>query len=54
MAVVGATRARRPPKVLLDHKREHVYSLKAVLARYFEHFVGVLGGGRDLPDEVQE
>jgi hypothetical protein len=54
MATTGATKARRPPKVLLDLKGEHVYIREAILARFFEHFVGVLGGGRDFIDEVQE
>jgi hypothetical protein len=39
---------------LQDHKGEHVYSLEAVLARFSEHFAGVLGGGKDLINEVQE
>jgi hypothetical protein len=34
MAVGGASRARGPPKVLLDRKGEHVYSPEAVLARF--------------------
>jgi hypothetical protein len=54
MATIGATKVRGPLKVLLDHKGEHVYSLKAILARFSKHFVGVLGGGRDLTDEVRE
>jgi len=53
MAAGGASRARDPPKVLQDHKGEHVY-LEAVLARFSEHFAGVLGGGRDLTDELRE
>jgi hypothetical protein len=39
---------------LQDRKGEHVYSPEAVLARFFEHFAGVLGGGRDLTNEVRE
>jgi hypothetical protein len=39
---------------LQDRKGEHVYSPEAVLARFSEHFVRVLGGGRDLTDEVRE
>jgi hypothetical protein len=39
---------------LQDHKGEHVYSPEVILARFFEHFAGVLGGGRDLTDEVRE
>jgi hypothetical protein len=54
MAATGATKARGPPKVLLDRKGEHVYSLKAILALFSKHFVGVLGGGRDLTNEVRE
>jgi hypothetical protein len=48
MVAADATRARGPPKVLLDCKGEHVYSLKVVLVHFSEHFVGVLGGGKDL------
>jgi hypothetical protein len=54
MVVARATKARGPPKVLQDHKGEHVYSPKAVLAHFSEHFVGVLGCGRDLINEVRE
>jgi hypothetical protein len=54
MVVARATKARGPPKVLRDHKGEHVYSPKAVLAHFSEHFVGVLGCGRDLINEVRE
>ncbi len=54
MVTGGVSRARGPPKVLQDHKGEHVYSPEAVLARFFEHFARVLGGGRDLTDEVRE
>ncbi len=54
MAAGGASRARGPPKVLQDRKGEHVYSPEAVLAHFSEHFAGVLGGGRDLTDEVRE
>jgi hypothetical protein len=54
MAATSATRAQGPPKVLLDRKGDHVYNLEAVLARFSEHFVGVLGGGRHLIDEVWE
>jgi hypothetical protein len=32
------------PKVLLDHKGKHVYIPKVILVRFFEYFVGVLGG----------
>jgi hypothetical protein len=39
---------------LQDCKGEHVYSPEAVLARFSEHFAGVLGGGRDLTNEVRE
>lgn len=54
MAASGASRAKGPPKVLQDRKGEHVYSPEVVLARFSEHFAGVLGGGRDLADEVRE
>jgi hypothetical protein len=54
MAAGGASRARGPPKVLQDRKGKHVYSPEAVLARFSEHFARVLGGGRDLTDEVRE
>jgi hypothetical protein len=54
MAAGGASRARGPPKVLQDRKGEHVYNPEAVLVRFSEHFARVLGGGRDLTDEVRE
>jgi hypothetical protein len=54
MAITDATKAQGPRKVLLDHKREHVYSLEVILACFFEHFVGVFRGGKDLNDEVRE
>jgi hypothetical protein len=54
MVTGGTSRAKGPPKVLQNCKGEHVYSPEAVLARFSEHFAGVLGGGRDLTDEVQE
>ncbi len=52
MAVTGATKARGPPKVLLDRKGEHVYSLEVVFACFSKHFVGFFRGGKDLNDEV--
>ncbi len=54
MAVTGATKARGPPKVLLDRKGEHVYSLEVVFACFSKHFVGFFRGGKDLNDEVWE
>jgi hypothetical protein len=51
---IQCSRARGPPKVLLDRKGELVYNLKTILARFSQHFVGVLGGGTDLTDEVRE
>lgn len=54
MAATSVTRAQGPPKAPLDRKGEHVYSHEAILARFSEHFVGVLGGGRHLTDEVWE
>ncbi len=54
MAASSASRARGPPKVLQDRKSKHIYSPEAVLAHFYEHFAGVLGGGRDLTDEVRE
>ncbi len=54
MAATSATGAQGPPKVPLDCKGEHVYSPEAVLACFYEHFVGVLEGGRHLTDEVWE
>jgi hypothetical protein len=43
MAITGAIRAWGPPKVLLDHKGEHINNLKAILACFSKHFVGVVG-----------
>jgi hypothetical protein len=54
MAAGGASKAKGPPKVLQDRKGEHVYNPVAVLARFSEHFAGVLGGGRDLTNELRE
>jgi hypothetical protein len=54
MAVTDATKVEGPPKVLLDHKGENVYSPEVVLPHFFEHFVGVLGRGRDFIDEVRD
>jgi hypothetical protein len=39
---------------LQDRKGEHVYNSEVVLVRFSEHFAGILGGGRDLTDEVWE
>jgi hypothetical protein len=54
MVVTDATNARGLPKVLLNRKGEHVYNPEVVLACFSQHFVGVLGGGRDLNDQVRE
>ncbi|CAM6043421.1 unnamed protein product [Sphagnum compactum] len=53
MAARGTFAKRGAPKALLDRQGLLIHSPEALLQRFSEHFAGVLGGGRYLPEETR-
>jgi hypothetical protein len=52
MAIGGTFAKRGAPKALLDRQGLLIHNLEALLQCFFEHFAGVLGGGRDFLKEI--